>query len=175
MSCRSAFPSRRPSFVVSVLAWAVPASVAPSAFWRLAALAGVYGQAHPVTRAIRPDGAYVICLSLGTLLASCLTIGLVRGWGVVWPSWVPLVGRRPVPVWVAVGPAALGAIFATLVALYALINSAFHIVPPLNPDRAGMPLEGADLALVDLLYRPLLLTGPMMAVVTVDYYRRRTR
>jgi hypothetical protein len=38
-----------------------------------------------------------------------------------------------------------------------------------------MPLEGQDLALVDLLYSPLLLAGPMLGVVTLDYVRRRRR
>lgn len=174
MSVPEATSSRAPSPIVSALAWGVPLSVLPSALWRLAALAGIYGQAHPVTGAIRPDAGYVVLLSVGSVLTAFLAVGLVRRWGTRWPSWVPGLADRPVPVWLAVGPAAVGAAFATIVAAYALINGALHLVPPLNPDRVGMPLEGADLAVVDLLYSPLLLSGPMLAVVTFDYYRRRT-
>jgi hypothetical protein len=38
-----------------------------------------------------------------------LTIGLIRPWGTTFPSWVPVLGARPVPVWLAVGPAAWAA------------------------------------------------------------------
>ena len=154
-----------------MLAWAVPFSVLPSALWRLAALAGISGAGHPVTRAIRPDAGYVVALSVGSVLAAFLTLGLVQTWGATWPSWIPKLGRRPVRAWVVLSPASVGSILATVAAAYALIN----LVPPSTRSGRGMPLEGSELALVDLVYSPLLLAGAMLGVVTLDHLWRRRR
>lgn len=39
-----------------------------------------------------------VLLGVASFAAATLTIGLVRPWGRVFPAWLPLLGRRPVPV-----------------------------------------------------------------------------
>ena len=55
-----------------------------------------------------PDGAdpalrlFGLALGAAALGGSVLTVGLIRPWGEVWPSWVPVLRGRPVPVRVPV-------------------------------------------------------------------------
>ncbi|HEX5994419.1 MAG TPA: hypothetical protein VFY84_04690, partial [Jiangellales bacterium] len=67
--------------------------VLPSALWRLHAAfyrppACFHG---PVW-----EKAYVVSLSVVSFTAAYLTIGLVSRWGEIFPSWLPVVGGRPV-------------------------------------------------------------------------------
>jgi hypothetical protein len=113
-------------------------------------------------------------LSVVSVTAAFLTVGLVRPWGEVVPARVPFVGGRQVPVRVATGVAAAGATLVFTVYTYAVLNGIFHWregrrvpgCPP--PDQT----DGAWLAY--LCYAPLLLWGPLLVGVTVAYYRRRT-
>ena len=49
-----------------------------------------------------------------TFVGALLTLGLVQRWGEVFPRWLPIVGNRPVPIWLAVVPASAVAIAVTV-------------------------------------------------------------
>lgn len=114
--------------------------------------------------------AYVIGLSITSEAAALLTLGLVRGWGEVFPRWMPLIGGRRVPVMFAVGSAGLGA--ATLIwlwwPLWEWVPALWGAAEPFGVVNGGWAL------LMAACYLPLLLWGPMLAVVTVAYWLRRS-
>lgn len=76
------------------------------------------------------------------------------------PAVGPLADRPVVP-------AALGAFAVTVIWTFATVNS-----PNLADDSTG--LGGAALWAVYVCYAPLLVWGPLLALVTAAYYRRRT-
>jgi hypothetical protein len=154
-------------------AYAVPLCVLPSALWRLWALAdGLPPGCRQGTQAWEPY--YITGLSVVSFGAALLTIGLVRPWGEVIPRRIPLVGGRTVPVWAAVTAASLGATLIVGVYTYALLNPIFHF--RVVPDLPGCPspLDGPGAWVAVASYAPLLAWGPLLVVVTVAYYRRRT-
>jgi hypothetical protein len=76
---------------IKAAAYAVPLCVLPSALWRLWALArGLPAGCRPATQPWEPY--YITGLSVVSLGAALLTIGLVRPWGELIPRWIPLVG-----------------------------------------------------------------------------------
>jgi hypothetical protein len=163
-----------PSRAVRWAAYATPLCVLPSAVWRIWYVF-VDGDPDCVGHGPAWERPYILSLSVLSVTAAFLTVGLVRPWGEVVPGWVPLVGGRPVPLQVATGAAAAGATLIFTVYTYAVLNGIFHWregrrvpgCPP--PDQT----DGAWLAY--LCYAPLLLWGPLLVAVTVAYYRRRTR
>ena len=166
-------PWRPPSRAVRRAAYATPLCVLPSALWRIW---HVFVEPDPDCL-VGPawERAYVASLSVGSVTAAALTVGLVRPWGEVVPGRVPWVGGRPVTVRAATGAAAAGAALIFTVYAYAVLNGVVHWregrrvpgCPP--PDQT----DGAWLAY--LCYGPLLLWGPLLVVVTIAYYRRRSR
>lgn len=160
---------------VNRLAHLAALTTVPSGIWRILLGFGIpMGFSQQVLTDYDMPGwgtLYVVALSVSAEAASLLTLGLVRRWGEVFPEWVPILGGRRVPVPVAVVPAALGAI--TLVWLWT----------PLLQDLPGVWGEsvfGGDLGpsggwavLMAASYLPLLLWGPMLAVVTAAYWWRR--
>jgi hypothetical protein len=159
--------------VVRVAAYATPLCVLPSALWRLHAVL-VPNEACFSGSAFEPY--YLVLLSVGSVAAAALTVGLVRPWGERVPSWVPLVGGRPVPVELATAAAATGAAAIGLVYAYAVLNPVFEWRTPPPADPACPPPDQAPGAWIAYAaYAPLLLWGPLLVVVTVAYYRRRTR
>ena len=142
----------------------------PSGLWRTSMVVGVpVGASDEVLAAHYgfPGWGTVYVFGLTTLLVSLslLTLGLVQGWGEVFPRWMPLVGGRDVPPRVAVIPAGTGAVLLTL-----LWASVFSNVGQIW-DLYG--LEGAARALMVACYSPLILWGPLLGAVTVSYARRR--
>jgi hypothetical protein len=158
---------------ITAAAYAVPLSVLPSALWRLWALAD---GPPPGCRQAGPawERYYVTGLSVVSLVAALLTIGLVRPWGEVLPRWIPLVGGRTVPVRAAVTAASIGATFIFGVYAYALLNPIFHFRVAPEVPGCPSPLEGPGAWVAVASYAPLLAWGPLLVVVTVAYYRRRT-
>lgn len=164
--------------------WAVLAAhattwaVLPSCLWRLAF--GVFGlpiAEHPAMpdggRGDNPDWfpqwAYVILLTVVSEGLAFLTVGLVSTWGERVPRRVPVLGGRRIPTPVAVVPAALGA--AGIVAVCAFGIFFAHPTPQFHQTFAHQ----WQLVLLYVCYAPLLAWGPLLAAVTVAYYRRRTR
>jgi len=145
--------------------------VLPSATWRIGHVVDVIVNGGPC--AVESDGelVYVVSLSVLSMAAALLTLGLVRPWGEVVPRWLPVVGGRPVPVRGATIVATVGATLIALITAYAVLNAIFGFVDgPLRPAPAGCKPPGTTVA---ILYAPLVAWSPLLYLVTYDYYRRR--
>jgi hypothetical protein len=158
--------------------WAARATVLctiPSGLWRIAmGLQIPVGFTEQGLREFDIPGwgvPYVIGLSLVSEALALLTLGLVRPWGERAPRWLPLIGGRRIPVLAAVIPAALGALalmFITTTAAIGWENADDTMTP------GSMDPSPRYAVIMTLCYLPLLAWGPLLAVVTVHYYRRRT-
>lgn len=159
-------------------AYATALTALPSALWRIAALvAGVplleYTADVPAGSGSLAEGPwwYVVSLSVVSEALAFLAVGLVAVWGEVWPRWIPVLRGRPIPVRVAVIPAAVGAA-ALLFLPYALIMYGFGLGVDGEPTR--LVLNGWQSVVFWAAYAPLAFWGPLLGVLTVHYHRRRT-
>lgn len=157
---------------VRLAAHAAALTLVPSGLWRVAI---AFGWDSGFTEEnLSPDnfpGAesfYLIGLSLLAEALGLLTLGLVHRWGEELPHWVPALGGRRIPVMAAVIPASLGAALITFITVTGAFawNSADNMGAPGSPD-------GFHYWLMTACYLPLLAWGPLLAVVTAAYYRRR--
>ncbi|SDE32341.1 hypothetical protein [Glycomyces harbinensis] len=159
-------------------AYATALTALPSALWRIAAMvAGVplleHVAAAPTQTGTLAEGPwwYIVSLSVVSEALAFLAVGLVTTWGEVWPRWVPVLRGRRVPVAAAVVPAAIGA--ALLLFLpYTLVMLGFGLGVDGEPTR--LVVSGWQTVVFWVAYAPLALWGPLLAVLTVHYYRRRT-
>lgn len=148
--------------------WAAHATtvvVLPSGLWRIALVLGYpagYTDEGFVPFQSLDAKVWMLTLSVVCELVAFLTIGLVRPWGEVVPRWIPWLGGRAVRPMAAVVPAALGAVVLT--ALWANIPW-WWTYPHDNMTDTGNLVVG-------ILYQPVVLWGPLVAAVTVSYYRR---
>lgn len=142
----------------------------PSGLWRIALVAGL-----PVanTAIVLPlsERVQIVGLSLVAEALALLSLGLVQRWGEVLPRWVPFLGGRPIHRLAATVPAALGATALTGIWTFAVVN--------VLSGTAGGGLDYffptvAQKVVLLVCYVPLLAWGPLLAVLTVAYYRRRT-
>ncbi|GAA4703066.1 hypothetical protein APR04_000464 [Promicromonospora umidemergens] len=142
----------------------------PSGLWRIALVAGL-----PVvnTTIVLPfsERVQIVGLSVFAELLALLSLGLVQRWGEVVPGWLPLVGGRPIHRIAATVPAALGAAALTGIWTFAVVNV-------LRGTTSGaldfyFPTVVQKVVLL-VCYVPLLAWGPLLAVLTVAYFRRRT-
>ncbi|MEU8891159.1 hypothetical protein [Streptomyces sp. NPDC048442] len=145
-------------------------AVLPSGLWRVACAFGWDsgfrdGRLNPENF---PGAAsfYLVGLSLFAELLALLTLGLVRRWGEVLPEWVPWLGGRRIPVAAAVVPAGLGAAAVTALTWVMALTWGTEM------STEGAP-GGGKAVVMTACYAPLLLWGPLLAVVTVAYWRRR--
>jgi hypothetical protein len=140
--------------------------VLPSGIWRilfgLGLPAGFTGEVEPGVGML----LYVIALTVATEALAFLSLGLTRGWGEVWPRWVPFLRGGRIPPLVAIVPAALGSVTLTLMWTQAALN--------LTEPATEFP-DGAKGVILVACYAPLLAWGPLLAVVTVAYAVRRWR
>lgn len=161
----------------------ITAAVLPSCLWRIGAFTlhvplvdGSLGSADI------PSGipgvslaAYVILLSVFAELVAFTAFGLVARWGEVFPRWIPVLRGRRVPRLLATVPATLGSAALTLLWTWVAVSLSL-----------GRRIDGRPLAADGLLtfhdwrgvvsivaYAPLLLWGPLLAALTVAYWRRR--
>ncbi|MEU6484048.1 hypothetical protein [Streptomyces sp. NPDC046887] len=149
-------------------AYAVPLVVLPSSLWRLPA-AFDRGSGWG-------EGLYIVSLSVVSELLAFAAIGLVARWGEVFPRWVPGLGGNRVPTKAAVIPAALGATVLTLAfTVLAIVNEVRGTTMRGDDLPADFPGEagGWEAAWFYLCYTPLILWGPLLAVLTVAYAKRR--
>jgi hypothetical protein len=157
---------------VRLAAQAAALTLVPSGLWRIAV--GLGWDSGFTDEDLGPENfpgegtAYLIGLSLFAEALGLLTLGLVHSWGEVLPRWVPVLGGRRIPVPAAVIPASLGAALVTLITF----TGAFGWNNADNMGAAGSP-DGAHYWVMTACYLPLLAWGPLLAVVTVAYYRRR--
>ncbi|GGS77623.1 hypothetical protein GCM10010222_18650 [Streptomyces tanashiensis] len=140
----------------------------PSALWRLAIAVGIpVGLARSEYEVMDAPGwgsLALLGLSVASEVLAFLTLGLVRGWGEIWPRWIPYLRGRRVPVLAATTAAAFGALATTTYGVL-YVYTTFH---------AEMEGSTWGIWLMNVLYAPLLLWGPLLAAVTVHYHRRRT-
>jgi hypothetical protein len=163
LSDRDGRPAQRWAVTAAHL---VPLVTLPAALWRLpVAFGSEMGTGAHVE--LGWESVYILGLSVVTEALALLTLGLVRPWGERPPAWLPAIGGRRVPPLAAIVPAALGALM-----LMALWGYAFR-------DALAMPeLEFTHEAWHVVLiaaYSPLLLWGPLLALVTFAYWQRRCR
>ncbi|MGW0885632.1 hypothetical protein [Streptomyces sp. NPDC002671] len=159
----------------------IPFLVIPSSLWRISGITfklPLDGGLHPGNGQLPPwlpiEG-YVVVLSIIAELLAFLAIGLVARWGEVWPRWIPGLRGRRVPILAAVIPAALGSLILTAMWTWALITEMFGKTAQLRPLPADNPITLHDWHswLLEASYAPLVLWGPLLAVLTVKYVKRR--
>lgn len=155
-------------------ATAVPLLVLPSSLWRIAFTGGVPSGRGNVP-AWLPMQAYAVLLSILSEVLAFTAVGLIAGWGQTVPRRVPRYGGRPIPVAVAVVPAAAGAVLLTAiwtVAAFAVLTGNKINGEPLPSDY---PTRVGGWSSVEFVacYAPLLLWGPLLGALTVWYWRRR--
>ncbi|MCX5012803.1 hypothetical protein OG765_17690 [Streptomyces sp. NBC_00555] len=154
--------------------WAAHAAaltLLPSGLWRVAIAVGIpvgWGAGSGLEAELFPGvwSFYLVALSAFAEGLGLLTLGLVQRWGEVVPSWIPRLGGRRIPPLAAVIPAALGATIVTLTGVLGIFNWSANMAAPGSP-------TGSYWWLMTLCYAPLLLWGPLLAVVTAAYWRRR--
>lgn len=138
----------------------------PSGLWRLALVvgfpAGYTARGYAGLDLSGWGTPYLVLLSVLSEAAALLTLGLVQRWGEVLPRWVPLAGGRRVPPLTAVVPAGLGAAVVTALWTPLLL---WWSVPHDDMTRTGALVVG-------FLYLPMVAWGPLLAAVTVSYWRR---
>lgn len=145
-------------------------SVVPSAVWRMAVGFGAHlGTTQEWRRFQDVPGwgtVYVTALSVLSLGAASLTLGLVYRWGEVVPSWVRWIGDRRIPVLPVVLVAVIGAAAVIGICVISVINWGRII------GFAGRPAPGWDV-LGEACYAPALAWGPLVLATTAAYWRRR--
>lgn len=140
----------------TIATWVAVAGPAPYVLMRLTWLTpwplGLPEPADELSLSMRIMG---LLLGLAAAGGALLTVGLVARWGEVFPAWLPVIGRRPVPVMAAVVPG--GLVAAVLCA------SAVSVV-----------MLAAENTWLLLLMLPTPLWGPALALAVYAYYVRRT-
>ncbi|GLZ80944.1 hypothetical protein Afil01_57510 [Actinorhabdospora filicis] len=151
----------RTALVISLLAL-------PSGIWRILLALNVPILEHsdaPPDEGPLSGLWYVIALSVVSEALAFLAFGLVARWGERVFGW-------RIPVLAATIPAALGSV-ALLIFPWAMATSALGM--KLNGEPDGLILHGWQVAVFWVCYAPLALWPPLLAILTVHYYRRRTR
>ncbi|GAA4216610.1 hypothetical protein [Actinocatenispora rupis] len=160
-------------------AYAVPLVALPSSVWRIVGFVFDAPMVQHVSGGTGPGPSvlrggpwwYIVALSVVSEAVAFLAVGLVAGWGEVWPRWVPLLRGRRTPVPLVVTAAGLGAVGA-LVFPYALVMYALGL--GVDGRATGLELAGWQQVVFWLAYAPLALWGPLVAVLAVHHHRRRT-
>ena len=157
------------------LAYALPLLLLPSCLWRLPfALHFEMGQVQDL--GMPPYWVsipYVLGLSVLSEAIAVLTIGLVRGWGEVAPTWIPVIGGRPVRPMAAVVPAILGGLILTLLFTDVPIGDGRRLTPYGIVDTVGYTNDAWQ-ALATVCLAPIAAWGPVTIALGIAYYRRRT-
>lgn len=156
---------------IRLCAYAIPVCVFPSSLWRLVEVVP-----NEACHTVAWEPYYIAILSLVSMGASVLCVGLVQRWGEVVPGWVPVIGGRIVPVRVVTAAASAGIVVLAVVLSGFVISSIWGSAPDV-PEVPGCPSpsERPEYALIAAAYAPLPLWLPLLVMVTVAYYRRRTR
>ncbi|WP_322973150.1 hypothetical protein [Peterkaempfera griseoplana] len=164
-----------------VIAHAIPLLVLPSGVWRIATAVlhvGGDGLRHGAgdLPAWLPGPVYVTFLSVLSELLAFTAVGLVAAWGEVFPRWIPGLGGRRVPLPAAVLPAAFGAAVLTVLGTVVAVSITSGVTLQggrLPADFPTLTLHGWRLGFFVATYAPLPLWGPLLALLTLAYWRRR--
>ncbi|MEV0079992.1 hypothetical protein AB0H58_26600 [Nocardia neocaledoniensis] len=160
-----------------IAALTIPLTALPASLWRIgvAFLDDDTASKNGDLPSWIPGELYVIALSIVSELVALTALALVAVWGERFPQWVPRLRGRAIPTPVVAVPATLGAAALTVMWSAAFITEFAGVtlrgdtIPPDYPSNAG----GWEAALYFLCYLPLLLWGPLLAAITVAYWRRR--
>jgi hypothetical protein len=151
-------------------AWATPVCVIPSGIWRTLVGFGVplgWTRAHLRQEQIPGFGTvYVLALTLLSVSAAALTLGLVYRWGECLPGWVPLMSGRRIPVWLPTLVAVGGAAIVTCLIVLSITNWS-HVSGFADNPRSGWAM------LMMACYVPAALWPPLLLAATYSYVRRR--
>lgn len=165
-----------------IVALAIPFTALPSSLWRIAAFTfhapivrGAGADPGPSGLPGVPLELYVIMLSSVIELLAFLGVGLITTWGEVLPRWLPGIGGRRIPPMAAVIPAGLGsiALFGLWTWTAVAIVLGLRIDGTPNPRILPISLDGWKGWVATVAYLPLLLWGPLLAALTIGYWRRR--
>ncbi|MEV3855341.1 hypothetical protein AB0J38_13555 [Streptomyces sp. NPDC050095] len=144
-----------------IVAYAVLLAVLPSSLWRLPA---AFDRDIEVGERI-----YVVALSVLSEALAFTAFGLIARWGEVFPRWIPFLRGRRIPTMAAVVPAAAGATLVTSLCCLTFVTQIMG--KTIRGDEA--PADSPDDLFFYVCYAPLLLWGPLLAVLTVAYWKRR--
>ncbi|MFD2792334.1 hypothetical protein ACFS27_02100 [Promicromonospora vindobonensis] len=142
----------------------------PSGLWRIALVAGLPVVSSAIVLPLS-ERVQIVGLSLVAEVLAMLSLGLVQRWGEELPGWLPLIGGRPVHRLAATIPAAVGATALTGIWTFAVVGVVSRVVGGGLDSLFPTALQKAVLL---VCYVPLLAWGPLLAVLTVAYFRRRT-
>lgn len=171
-------PARATANVATVSPWlrrtahATALTVLPSCLWRLVMATGVplgFGVGSPHHHSQFPGwgSLYLVVLCLFQELLGLAALGLVQRWGEEIPHWVPWLGGRRLHRLVVVIPFALATIAVTAITFAtAWFWNGVNAADPTAP-------RGLGYWAMTLPYAPMLLWGPLLAILTVAYWRRR--
>ncbi|MBN6040227.1 hypothetical protein [Amycolatopsis sp. 195334CR] len=158
----------------SRLAHALPLLLLPSCLWRLPfALHFEMGQVgQPAMPPHWISVPYVLTLSVLTELVALLTLGLVRGWGEVAPSWIPLIGGKPVRPLAAALPALLGGLALTAFFSSIPLGGDRHLTVHGIVESVGYSATAWEILAI-VCVAPTAAWGPITIVLALAYWRRR--
>lgn len=145
---------------------AIPLVVLPSSIWRVTVVwfFPPEGGGREDLPGWLPIEVYVVLLSVLSEALAFTAYALITRWGDRLPR--ALVGV----------PAAAGSVVLILVTLLSAVSSLRGTTIRGEPKPADFPLHTRDLegVLAIAAYAPLLLWGPMLAALTIAYWRRRS-
>jgi hypothetical protein len=150
-----------------LVAHLVPLTTLPSGLWRIAIASGLslgmldHGEPLHIHGG---ESVYLVCLSLTIEGLALLAFGLVRPWGERVPQRIPAIGGRRIPPRLVIAAAGTGTLLVTFIAL-------MFFLP--RDNISNMEATDTGLAVAVACYLPLLLWGPLLAALTIAYYRRR--
>jgi glycerol-3-phosphate acyltransferase PlsY len=151
---------------MQLVAYTVPLIVLPSSIWRLPA---VFDDGIGLG-----ERAYIVLLSILSEALAFTAIGLIARWGEVFPRWIPFLRGRRVPTKVTAILAAIGATVLTLGTVLTLVTELMGTTIRGDDLPANYPSEigGWQTAWFYVCYAPLILWGPLLAVLTIAYWKR---
>ncbi len=167
---RAAHDGRPAPRWATIAAHLVPLVTLPSALWRLGLVVGLSMGMLDNGARVEVGGwesVYIVGLSVVSEGVALLTLGLVRPWGERAPAWIPVIGGRRIPPSAVIVPAAIGTVMLALIWAYAFRD--FPNVGEIEYTHTAWKV------LLIACYTPLMLWAPLLAAVTVAYYRRRCR
>lgn len=154
------------------MAHLIPLLALPSGLWRLGIAFGhSMGTFDDKGQPFHVEGweaGYIVGISVFSELVALTAFGLVRAWGEVVPTWIPIIGGRRIPPVPVIVTAALGSFALIAIWTYGFRDVFFNF--------SGLPMPFASdawAALMITCYAPLNLWGPLLLVLTWAYHRRR--
>jgi hypothetical protein len=157
--------------------WAVLVAVVIPVLYALTrwawALGIPLGISEEFLREGQESGLWLAGAALATIAVrgAVLTLGLVRGWGEVFPRWIPFLATRHVPVWLAVVPASLVSVLVTQAGLmYVRLTLDGTLVEEFGGGDAALTSENWAALGPELLWP---VWGIALGAATLAYYYRR--